>query len=104
MFFLVRCAFWLGLVFLNMDWKIDEPVLPSASDLVGQATQQCLANPQACSKLVTTAQQVYTASVTPSASPAPAQPSRPAAKVQPVKSSADSLRADDRAPTWRGSH
>jgi hypothetical protein len=56
MFFLLRCAFWLGLVFLNMDWKIDGPLLPSTEDVARQASAQCLANPQVCAQVVAGAQ------------------------------------------------
>ena len=106
MFFLLRCAFWLGLVFFNMEWKIEEPILPSAADLAGQATQQCLDNPMACAKIIDTAKQLYAASVTPEPAipPKAPLPAKVSPKAAAAKTSADSLRVEDRAPTWHGHH
>ena len=56
MFFLLRCAFWLGLTFTMMDWP-DGPspasdpraLAQAAADAAaGEVATRCAANPQAC--------------------------------------------------------
>ncbi len=56
MFFLLRCAFWLGLTFAMMDWPDGASPAPDPSALAQAAAQaaaqeiaaRCAANPQAC--------------------------------------------------------
>ena len=56
MFFLLRCAFWLGLTFAMIDWPAGPSPLPLASllaqnaaDKAGQEiASRCAADPQAC--------------------------------------------------------
>ncbi len=54
MFFLLRCAFWLGLTFAMMDWPDGPAPDPAAlAQAVTSAASQeiatrCAANPQAC--------------------------------------------------------
>ena len=56
MFFLLRCAFWLGLTFAMMDWPDGASPAPDPAALAQAATQaaarelatRCAANPQAC--------------------------------------------------------
>jgi hypothetical protein len=91
MFFLLRCAFWLGLVFANMDWASTDALLPTPEQLTRAATSQCLDNPDACAKLVAGAQKLYTGTI------ADRPQARPGAKP-----SSDSLAAGDRLPAWRG--
>jgi hypothetical protein len=92
MFFLLRCAFWLGLVFVNMDWTSREPLLPTPAEVAAQATSRCLADPALCSRVLDGVQTLSTASVALTVGPP-----KPAAKP-----SADSLAHDDRIPPWRG--
>lgn len=96
MFFLLRCAFWLGLVFANMDWHIDATALPTTGDLSAEAGRQCLANPQACAAIATRAQSIFGAIADQRPQPAVAQ------KAAPARHTADTLLSTDRAPAWRG--
>ena len=56
MFFLLRCAFWLGLTFSMMDWPGGASPAPDPAALAQAASQaaarelatRCAANPQAC--------------------------------------------------------
>lgn len=91
MFFLLRCVFWLGLVFLGMDWG-SRTVLPTREEIAQEAASRCLADPQVCASLVAQAQRFSTASIFDSAASA-----KPSQKV-----SADSLSASDRSPAWKG--
>jgi len=95
MFFLLRCTFWLGLVFANLSWHFDGPVLPSGQELATQAAQQCLASPQACSNVMAGAEKLRSALTDP-------QPVSTPAKPGAHKVSADTLLSSDRAPAWRG--
>ena len=82
MFFLVRCAFWLGLVFLNMDWKVDGPILPTGEEFARQLTAHCIANPQICNQVMQGAQQLVVANVESKA--APVEIAEPAAVPVPL--------------------
>ena len=56
MFFLLRCAFWLGLTFAMMDWPDGASPAPDPAAFAQAATRaatqeiatRCAANPQAC--------------------------------------------------------
>jgi len=56
MFFLLRCAFWLGLTFSMMDWPGGASPAPdpralaqaAADAAAGEVASRCAANPKAC--------------------------------------------------------
>ena len=70
MWFLIRSAFWLGLVFAHMDWPADAPALPDARAVASAATEKatalCVANAAACLKIASEANAAMTAPATPS--------------------------------------
>jgi hypothetical protein len=72
MWFLIRAAFWLGLVFAHMDWPADTLALPDARAIASAATEKatavCAANAAACLKIAGEANAAMTASA---ASPQP---------------------------------
>lgn len=86
MFFLLRCAFWLGLVFFNMDWRGGDSLLPSPDQAARVAAARCLASPDICAKVVSGAQNLYMASI---------------AGRAPPKASTDTLMDGDRRPAWQ---
>jgi hypothetical protein len=87
MFFLLRCVFWLGLVFFNMDWTGGQSLLPTTEQVAQEATARCLDSPEACAQIVAGAQKLYTASI---------------GEKTAAKPSIDTLSAGDRAPAWHG--
>ena len=74
MWFLIRSAVWLGLVFAHMDWPADTPSLPDARAIASVATEKatalCAENPVACLKIASQAN----AAMTPGAAPARTPP------------------------------
>jgi hypothetical protein len=117
MFFLLRCAFWLGLTFWMMNWPGGAPTLPDPGSLVQSATGQiahaCLDAPQACldgARKIEALRASLPNAITATAEPAPAIAATPAASprvvplppVAPTRLGANTLRASDFLPTWRG--
>ena len=70
MWFLIRSAFWLGLVFAHMDWPADTPALPDARAVASAATEKatalCVANAAACLKIASEANAAMRANAAPS--------------------------------------
>ena len=107
MFFLLRCAFWLGLTFSMMDWPGGTPVLPDAGALMRTATGElanaCLAAPQTCMDGARKLEALRNLPLaTPSPSPAPAASVVAASSRPNTRPGAYKLRASDFQPVWRG--
>lgn len=104
MFFLLRCAFWLGLVFSAMQWPGDAPKLPNANEASAQVAAHvatgvrkvCTRNPAACLEAASVASDFLKSQDKPGDKPA----DKPAAK--PAGRGVDTLAAVDRSPVWRG--
>ena len=105
MFFLIRCAFWLGLVFSAMEWPADTPKLPTATQAVAQVAALPLAA-QAASQVVTGARKVCVRNphacleAADLASDLVRNEGKPAVKA--AGRGNDTLAAADKAPAWRG--
>ena len=108
MFFLLRCAFWLGLTFSMMTWPGGTPALPDAGALARAATGElvaaCTAAPQTCldgaRKLEALRTLAAPAAIQPQAQPAAATNAN--SPRMPAKPAAGSLRTTDMQPAWRG--
>ncbi len=49
MWFLIRSAFWLGLVFMHMNWSTDAPDRRALADAAAKGLSNlCASNPDAC--------------------------------------------------------
>jgi hypothetical protein len=91
--FLIKSAFWLGVTFSCMDWHGEPPKLPTAGETATRITQVCATSPDLCLAAAARIEALRTA--TGMAAP----PIAPPPKITP---SSDTLRANDRAPPWRG--
>jgi hypothetical protein len=99
--FLLKSAFWLGLVFHAMPWgdaRLSD-VVPegSASAIVGLASQGAAG--QAAS---TIAQAVLRSTLEPSEPAQSASAARPESPAKTRRASVDTLSPADRLPPWRG--
>ncbi len=92
MFFLLRCAFWLGLAFSAMDGPSEGISAAAAGDIAAKAAARasrvCLEHPRACVEAAKSAQGFgLKAEIR-------------APRGKPAKN--DTLEAADKAPPWRG--
>jgi hypothetical protein len=99
--FLLRSAFWLGLVFHAMPWgdaRLTD-VVPegAASTIAGLASQG--AGSEAASAI---AQAVLRSTLDPREPAQSVATARPDAQVKTRRASVDTLSATDRLPPWRG--
>ncbi len=110
MFFLVRSAFWLGLVYSSIDWPgegrladdIRDAARPAAAQALEASTRKiektCVANPAACIEGVARINKLAGDAVDAAKShPAPPR------GLQSLKAPVDTLAPGDLAPSWRGS-
>ncbi len=92
MFFLIRCIFWLGLVFVALPWNGEEvgSALADQAEEIGRAATDkaqalCLKDPVACANHAATAARLLGGTTPTSAS-----------------ASQNTLLPSDLAPAWRG--
>ena len=103
MFFLLRCAFWLGLTFSMMDWPGGLPVMPEVSSLTQSAANHlasgCASALHACLEGMQKLESLSSGRETKSAIQ---EVETAAAPLPPRRPGANSLKGSDLQPAWRG--
>ena len=98
--FLLRSAFWLGLVFHAMPWG--DARLTDAVPVARDALVAGLATQTHDGTATTLANAVLRAAFDPQSATAPKVGAAPERSIKPRRPSVDTLSAADRQPPWRG--